>query len=336
VVRHSLRRWLDALVLLWLVATLTFLLIRLAPGDPASLLVAPDASAATIARQRTAFGLDGSLPAQYGRWLGALLRGDLGTSLARAQPVRTVIGDALPYSLWLGGVSLGGSVLLGVLAGGWQARRAGSPADTALTIVGTMLYAAPQFWLALGLVALATTGAASLGVPAALRLPAFGVATPAGDLAGPAAVVDLLRHSALPLAVLTLTGAAGIARYARGTMADAWRAPHVLSATARGLGAGRVRRRHVLRTAVSPLIVLVGLALPGIIAGSVFVEQVFAWPGLGRTMLAAIASRDYPVVLGLTLLYASVVIVANLTAELLVESLDPRRRVATAPRGPDA
>lgn len=325
-------RWLDAFVLLWLVATLTFLLLRLAPGDPAALLVAPDASAALIERQRAAFGLDGSLPLQYGRWLGSVLRGDLGTSLARGVPVRTVIAEALPYSLWLGGVSLGGSVLLGVMLGGWQARRAGTRADTALTIAGTVAFAAPHFWLALGLIAVATTGAATLGLPASLRLPAFGVTAPAGDLHGLAALLDLLRHSILPLGVLTLTGAAGIARYARGTLREAWRAPHVRSATARGLADARIQRRHVLRNALAPIVVLVGLALPGVVAGSVFVEQVFAWPGLGRTMLTAIASRDYPVVLGLTLLYASVVIVANLVADLVLQALDPRRRMDAVSR----
>lgn len=319
-------------MLLWLVATLTFLLIRLAPGDPAALLVAPDADAATLARQRAAFGLDGSLLAQYGRWIIALLQGDLGTSLARAIPVRTVISEALPYSLWLGSLSLMGSVLLGVMMGSWQARRAGSTADGVATVAGTMLYAAPHFWLALGLVVLATTGAATLGLPANLRLPAFGVRTAAVELDGVAALGDLLRHSVLPLTVLTLTGAAGIARYARSAMRAAWRAPHVMSARARGLTDARVRRGHVLRNALTPLIVLVGLALPGVVAGSVFVEQVFAWPGLGRTMLAAIASRDYPVVLGLTLLYASVVIVANLVADLLVQRVDPRRS-ATAHDG---
>ncbi len=324
--RRPLSRLLDALLLLWLVATLTFLLVRLAPGDPAAMLVAPDASAEVIARQRAAFGLEGSLPAQYGRWLGAVLRGDLGTSLARAQPVRTVIAEALPYSLWLGGVSLTGSVLLGVLVGGWQARRAGQRGDTAMTVAGTVLYAAPHFWLALGLVVLATSGAALLGVPAWMRLPAFGARTPALELSGAAAFVDLLRHSVLPLTVLTLTGAAGIARYARSAIAEAWRAPHVTTAIARGLPDALVQRRYVRRNALGPIVVLVGLALPGVVAGSVFVEQVFAWPGLGRTMLGAIAARDYPVVLGLTLLYGSVVIGSNLVADLVLLRLDPRRR----------
>jgi peptide/nickel transport system permease protein len=317
---------LGAVALLWLVATLTFFLVRLAPGDATTLLVAPDASAEVIARQRAAFGLEGSLPAQYGRWLTAVLRGDLGTSLARAQPVATVIGEALPYSLWLGGVSLSGSVLLGVLLGGWQARRAGTRGDAAATILSTAAYAAPHFWLALGLVVLTTTGAAVLGLPSWARLPAFGVRSAALDLAGRAAIADLLRHSVLPLLVLTLTGAAAIARYARSALREATGAPHVRAAVARGLPTARVRRHHVLRNALPPIVVLVGLALPGVVAGSVFVEQVFAWPGLGRTMLSAIAARDTPVVLGITLVYGAVVITANLAADLVLLLLDPRRR----------
>jgi peptide/nickel transport system permease protein len=325
-VRRFLSLVLSAAALLWLVATLTFFLVRLAPGDATMLLVAPDASAEELARQRAAFGLEGSLPAQYGRWLAAVLRGDLGTSLARAQPVVTVIAEALPYSLWLGGVSLSGSVLFGVLLGGWQARRAGSRGDTVATILATAAYAAPHFWLALGLVVLSTTGAAVLGMPAWARLPAFGVRTAAVDLAGWAALGDLLRHSVLPLLVLTVTGAAAIARYARGTLREAGLAPHVAHAVARGLPPSRVRRDYVLRNALPPIVVLVGLALPGVVAGSVFVEQVFAWPGLGRTMLSAIAARDTPVVLGITLVYGAVVITSNLLADLTLLVLDPRRR----------
>jgi peptide/nickel transport system permease protein len=221
-------------------------------------------------------------------------------------------------------VSLTASVLLGVIIGGWQARRVGSRADTAATVLTTSLYAAPHFWLALGFIVLATTGAAILGLPQWARLPVFGVRTPAADLSGWASVVDMARHSVLPLLVLTLTGAAGIARYARGSLASAWTAPHVTTAVARGLPDRLVRRRYVLRNAVAPIVVLVGLALPGVVAGSVFVEQVFAWPGLGRTMLGAIAARDYPLVLGITVLYAAVVITSNLVADLIVQRLDPR------------
>ncbi|MCC6244510.1 MAG: ABC transporter permease [Gemmatimonadaceae bacterium] len=321
-------RLLDGLVLLWLVTVLTFALIHLAPGDPATLLVAPTASAEEVAQQRARFGLDAPLPAQYGRWIGALLRGDLGNSLVSARPVVAIIGEAFPLSLALGGTSLCLSFVFGTLIGGWQARRASTAADTTISIASTIVYAAPSFWLALALVVLATSGASAVGAPAWLRLPAFGVESPGGMATGFDRLRDLVRHAILPLLVLSLPGAAGVARYARQSMREAAAAPHVAAATARGLSPARVERRYVLRTSLTPLVVLFGLTLPGVIAGSVFVEQVFAWPGLGRAMMGAIASRDYPVVLGLTVLYAATVIVANLCADMLLLWLDPRQRVA--------
>lgn len=318
-------RVLDALVLLWLVTTLTFALIHLAPGDPATLLIAPTASADDAARLRVALGLDAPLPVQYARWIGGVLRGDLGTSLTRALPVSTVIGDALPVSLFLGGVSLLASFLFGTLFGLWQTLRGGARTRQLATVLGTAVFAAPSFWLALALVTVFTTGAVWLDLPSWLRLPAFGMQDPALD---PGIVVwsDRWRHAVLPLLVLSLPGIAGVMRYASQTVAEAAAAPHVASAQARGLSRGRIETRYVLRTALTPLVVLFGLTLPGVIAGSVFVEQVFAWPGLGRTMLGAIAGRDYPVVLGLTLVYAATVIAANLLADVLLWWLDPRRR----------
>ncbi len=318
-------RVLDALLLLWLVTTITFALIHLAPGDPAALLISPTASATDAARQRAAWGLDAPLPVQYGRWLSGVLRGDLGESLVRAQPVTTVIGEALPVSLFLGGVSLLASVVLGTALGALQALRASRRTDTVVTMVSTALYAAPSFWLALAMVTVFTSGVAWLGLPEWLRLPAFGMQDPAAD---PTVIgwSDRWRHALLPLLVLSVPGAAGVARYARRAIREAATAPHARAALARGLSRSAAERRHVLRNALTPLVVLVGLTLPGVIAGSVFVEQVFAWPGLGRTMLSAIAGRDYPVVLGLTLVYTGAVVSANLLADLVLLQLDPRRR----------
>lgn len=323
--RRFLIRLLDAILLLWLVTTLTFALIHLAPGDPATLLVSPTASAADIAAQRARFGLDASIPTQYVRWLSGLLRGDLGTSFALSRPVSEVIADALPVSLFLGGASLLVSFVLGTLMGGWQALRARRTADTMATVVSTALYAAPSFWLALALVVLATSGAAAAGAPLWLRLPAFGMTSPAGNAEGFAWWRDVARHAVMPLLVLGIPGAAGIARFARQSLAETTRAPFVSAATGRGVPRDLVERRYVLRNALTPLIVLFGLMLPGVIAGSVFVEQVFAWPGLGRAMLSAIAARDYPVVLAMTVLYAAVVIAANLVADGLLYALDPRQ-----------
>jgi peptide/nickel transport system permease protein len=320
-----IRRLAGAAALLWLVVSLTFVLLRAAPGDPAELLVPPGASAADAARLRAELGLDRPVAVQYARWTGALLRGDLGRSFALDRPVTAVLAEALPVSLGLGGVSLLLTFALGVLVGTLQAARRGRWQDTSLTVLTTAVYAAPSFWLALALVAVFTYGAAQWGLPPALRLPAFGMRDPSGELAGLPALADLARHAILPVTVLAAVGAAGIARYARSSVLDLLRMDFVRTARAKGLAERSVYGRHVLKNALPPLVVLFALALPGVVAGQVFVESVFAWPGMGRVMLAAIAARDYPVVLGATLVYAALVIAANLLADLVLPLLDPRR-----------
>ena len=322
------RRVGTAVLLLWLVVTLTFALIRMAPGDPAVFLVAPSASAADVVRARAALGLDRSIPVQYARWLGATLRGDLGESFATGAPVTRVLRDAAPVSIWLGTLSLALTFLVGVPVGMLQAARRGSGTDRATTVLTTTVYAAPSFWLALALVAVFTYGAATLGLPVRWRLPAFGIRTPGVVLHGWAGAMDLVRHAVLPVAILAAVGAAGIARYARTTVADILRLDFVRTARAKGVGTGQVFARHVLANALPSLVVLFALSLPGLLAGSVFVESVFAWPGLGHATLTAILARDYPVVMGATLLYAAAVIAANLAADLALPLLDPRREPA--------
>jgi peptide/nickel transport system permease protein len=320
-----IRRVGDAVVLFWLVVTLTFVLMHLAPGNPATLLVPPDASPADVARLRHAYGLDAPVLVQYARWISALLRGDLGESFATHVPVTAVLGAAAPISLGLGLASLLLTFVIGVPLGMWQGAHRNRAGDRLATVATTTVYAAPTFWLALALVAVFTYGAATLGFPAWLRLPAFGVHTPGASLAGWDAVRDVLRHSVLPVAILAAVGAAGIARYARSDVADVLRQDFVQTAWAKGAGPARVYARHVLASAAPGLVVLFALALPGVVAGSIFVESVFAWPGLGRAMLQAIGARDYPVVMAITTAYAGTVIVANLAADLVLPLLDPRQ-----------
>jgi peptide/nickel transport system permease protein len=324
-VRSLVARVADALVLLWLVATLTFALVRLAPGDPVVLLAGPTATAAELAQRRTALGLDAPLVAQYLRWLGAVAQGELGESLARAVPVRQVIAEALPVSLLLGGASLVASLLGGALLGSWQALRLSARADRWVNTVATVAQAIPSFWLALALVVVFTSGMAMLGAPPWLRLPAFGMRDPALP-PGAGGVGDLVRHAILPVLTLAIPGVAGMARYARQAVLAARSQPHVPVARARGVPPHLLDRRHILRPGATPLVVLAGLLLPGVIAGSVFVEQVFAWPGMGRAMLSAIAARDYPVVQGMALVYAAAVVASGVVTDGLLVVLDPRRR----------
>jgi peptide/nickel transport system permease protein len=325
-VTYLVRRAAAALVLIWLVLTLTFVLLHAAPGDAADLLVAPDAPPDVAVQLRQELGLDRSLTHQYGRWLTNLLRGDLGESFRRREPVRAILADALPISIWLGSVSLLLTFIIGFAVGSLQAARRDRWTDRLLTGLTTAVYAAPSYWLSLTAVAVFTYGMSRLGAPGWLRLPAFGLTNPASDAIGWRVIPDLVRHSILPIAVLAAVGAAGIARYARTAVLDLSRSEWVRTARAKGLSPGRVMFRHLLANALPPLVVLLMLALPGVVAGSVFVESIFAWPGMGRVMLEAISARDYPVVMGATVVYAALVVLSNAASDVVLHAVDPRRR----------
>src|SRR6476659_11369168 len=318
------RALIRAALLFWCVLSLTFVLLRLAPGDAATFLVPEGASAAEVARIRTTLGLDSSIPVQYARWLDESLHGRLGTSFVDRRPVATVIGDALPVSLALGGASLLLSFLAGTAVGLLQAARQGTRVDAALTVASVVLVASPAYWLGLGAIACFTYLASSLSMPMWMRLPAVGMTTPGIDLHGMAHLADLLRHSILPVTLLSAIGVAGVARYVRTSALDAIGADWVRTARAKGLAERIVMRRHLLANLRAPIVTLFALSLPGTVAGSVFIETIFGWPGMGRLMVTSIVARDYPVVLGCAATYAAVVIVANLVAEWLLPWADPR------------
>jgi peptide/nickel transport system permease protein len=296
--------------------TLTFFLLQLAPGDPVERLLGPAATSEQVAAQRHALGLDRSLAIQYAAWLGRFTRGDWGTSIATGRPVRVLIGEAVPATLELVGLSLLLSYLLGLAVGAVQAT-ARSRLDTALSVTTVTLFALPGYWLGLMLVMVFSYQARVL--------PAFGRAGLDSDgLAGWAAVADRLRHLALPLATLTLIGIGGAARFVRGAMVDVRGQPFVTTAEAKGLSPFQVTRRHVARNALIPVVTLLGLSLPALFSGAVFVETVFAWPGVGRKLVEAVQARDYPVVMAATTISAILVVTGNLLADLLVAGIDPR------------
>ncbi|HKT60168.1 MAG TPA: ABC transporter permease [Gemmatimonadales bacterium] len=300
------------------VVTLMFALLRLAPGDPALLLVGPTATAEQIAAQRHTLGLDRPLPVQYAAWLGRFARGDWGTSIATGRPVRGMLAQAWPATVRLVGLSLVLSYLIGIGVGVIQAARNGR-LDTALSIASVTLFALPGYWLGLMLVMVFTYR---------LRwLPAFGAAGFDADFLSPAGqLADRLRHLTLPLATLTLVGVGGTARFVRGAMLDVAGAPFVTVARAKGLSERAVTLRHVLRNALIPVLTLLGLSLPTLFSGAVFIEAIFAWPGVGRVLVEAVQARDYPVVMAATAVSATLVVLGNLLAEVLVSLADPRVR----------
>lgn len=303
------------------VVTLTFFLLRVAPGDPVEHLLGPSATPAQLAAQRHALGLDRPVPVQYAAWVTRFVRGDWGTSIAKGRPVRMVLGDAWPATVRLVGLSILLSFGLGIVVGAVQAHRPRSRTDTALSVISVTLFAVPGFWLGVMLVMVFTYWARAL--------PAFGAAGLDADyLTGWTRLVDGLRHLALPLATLTLIGVGGCARFVRGAMLDIEAQPFVTTAHAKGLSPFRVARHHVLRNALTPVVTLLGLSLPALFSGAVLVEAVFAWPGVGRVLVEAVQARDYPVVMAATAVSAVLVVAGNLFADVLAAWLDPRVRDA--------
>ena len=314
------RRLLTGVAVVLGVVALTFLLLHAAPGDPVELLLGPNATVEQVAAQQRALGLDRPLPSQFATWVGRFARGDWGTSIAKGRPVRGLLGDAWPATVRLVGLSLLLSYLIGLVVGVVQAARSGSRTDTALSVTSVTLFAVPGYWLGLMLVLVFTYWAR--------WLPAFGAAGLDSDyLSGGALAIDRLRHLALPLATLTLIGIGGAARFVRGAMLDTLSQPFITTAYAKGLTPRRVVAHHALRNALMPVVTLLGLSLPALFSGAVFVEAVFAWPGVGRVLVEAVQARDYPVVMAATAVSAALVVTGNLLADALAGWVDPRIRV---------
>jgi peptide/nickel transport system permease protein len=321
VVAWLARRLLAALAILWAVATLTFVAVHAAPGDPFMPSGDRPADPAVVAGLRRQFGLDRPLHVQYLRYLRALATGDLGTSFSQRRPVAAAIADALPHTLLLAAAALLLDYLLGIAIGIVQAAWTGRRIDDTLT-VGTLVVASlPAFWVALVLL---------LVFGEWLRwLPVAGAYDPAIYDALPLAgrIADRLRHLALPAATLGILGAAATARYQRDALLEALGQEYVRTARAKGLSEGRVLLGHAWRNALVPITALLGLALPFLLTGAVLVETVFAWPGMGRLAADAITLRDYPLVTGTAVTASAVVVMGSLTADLLLRAVDPRARV---------
>jgi peptide/nickel transport system permease protein len=325
--RRVLTRATFGVALVFAVVTATFILINLAPGDPVRLWVAPGAGDAELAVARRALGLDRALPIRYAAWLANFARGDWGVSLAQQRPVARIILDALPHTILLSGASLVLTYLGGTLVGAFQAARRRTTWDTTVTVTSLIVYGMPAYWLAVMLVLTFTYAAARYGWPGWLQFPALGVASLDADFLSPwGRAVDRLRHLALPMVTLAAIGVAGTARFVRGAVLEVRGLEYVRAARARGLAHAVIEGRYILRNALLPIITLLGLSLPALFSGTVFVEFIFSWPGMGREIVSAVASRDYPVVMATTAIFATLVVTGNLLADLLYAVADPRLR----------
>ena len=260
------------------------------------------------------------------RWIGALARGDLGYSFSRNRPVLDIIKELLPNTLLLSFSAIGVAFILGILLGIVQAVRQYSWVDSIASVVGLFFYSMPpSFWLALMMVLVFSLFAHQWQWP--IEFPGSDIRSfDYVDLTPLQKVQDRLLHLTLPATSLALVLAAGIARYTRGSMLEVIRQDFVRTARAKGLSEPVVIFKHTLRNALIPVITLVGLYLPFLFSGTVFIESVFAWPGMGKLVVDAILERDYPVIMGGSLVFAMMVVVGNLVADILYAVLDPRIR----------
>jgi peptide/nickel transport system permease protein len=308
-------------VIVTIVATVTFALIHIAPGDPFSaVLDNPNVNERVRETLRAQYGLDRPLPEQFVRYVGQLARGELGWSFSHDRPVREVLARALPNTLLLMTIALVGSFALGILIALIQVGRRGTFTDHALGGISLFFYSMPDFWLAI------------------LALLAFTYWLPLFPVGGTVDLVthdymglwgrvgDRLRHLALPAITLTLLASPGVARYQRAALLDVLPADYIRTARLKGLTEREILRRHALRNALLPIITLLGLSFPALLTGAFFIEKICAWPGMGLAVVNAIASRDYPLVVGGVIIGSIMVTVGSLIADLLYAWADPRLR----------
>jgi peptide/nickel transport system permease protein len=302
------------------VIILNFVLIQLAPGSFLDVMSADQqvSDASTLAHLRALYGADVPPWLQLLRYIGAIARLDFGFSYRQNMPVLQVILDRLPATLLLMLTSLGIAVSLGVTAGLVAAARVRSLWDTAISILIVVCFAAPGFWVGIMLIILFSV---QLG-----WLPVGGIRTIGASYGTWRSVGDVARHLVLPSVSLGLFYAAIYARLMRASMLEVAQLDFVRTARAKGLGRARVMLVHMARNALLPVLTLFGLQLGNVLGGSVVIESVFSWPGLGTLLFDSVSSRNYPVVLGVMVFSAGLVILSNIMIDLAYYRLDPRTR----------
>ncbi len=301
------RRALETVPLGFGILALTLVLLHLSPGDPARVLLGPRAPAAEVEAKRVELGLNEDLPTQYVRYARGVLSGDLGTSIRSNTPVTSVIAERLPVTLWVVGGTMLVTLLLAVPTAILAARRPDGVVDHSVRIISLISFATPAYFVGVLLILL--------------------VAIPTGwfPVQGfPPDVAGRIRATALPALTIAIGTAPILVRAMRGSLVETLAADHVVAARTLGWRGTRLMRDHVVRNALPPAITLLAVQLGYLLFSVVIVEQLFALPGLGRGLVNAVATRDYPVVQGTTLVFAALVVLGNLTADAIHAMVDPR------------
>jgi len=307
-------------------AVVTFFLLQLIPGDPARMLLGPDASAEAVRQMRVNLGLDLPLHVQLGRYLLALLHGDLGRSIFESQTVARLIWERLGATIELAVAAMLIALVIGIGLGVIAAVRRGRAADVLAMLLAQLGVSMPVYWLGIMLV---LGFAIELNwLPAIGRGPALADAIAALFTGDAAALANALQHIALPAFALGIGAAAIISRVVRAALLETLSADFIRTGYAKGLRATRVVLLHALSNAMLPIISIIGLRFGALLGGAVLTETIFNWPGLGQLVVTAILQRDIPLVQGVVLVFAFLYALTNLFVDLLYMVIDPRVRLA--------
>jgi peptide/nickel transport system permease protein len=316
--RYIARKLLLVLPLLWGVVTLIFILIELSPGDVVSKFITPETTPEVAEMITAKYGLDKPAFFRYLLLLKNLAMLDFGVSMVQERPVFAIIMETLPNTLILSLCTMAVLFPIGIALGTFQAVRRGRVSDTAASVTSLFFYSMPSFWLALMLQLAFAVWLKLLPLSGMYDAVQFDYMTPGEQLR------DRALHLVLPALAMGVAHAAGVARYMRSSVLEVLNQDYIRTARAKGLKERQVILRHALRNAMLPIITLVGLSLPALFGGSVLVEYIFAWPGMGRLIIAAINSQDTPVIMGCFFMFTVIVVVGNLLADLAYAVVDPR------------
>lgn len=311
--KYTIKRLGSSAIVMILITMITFTIIQLAPGGPAILL---DEQLTEEDRQqiRANLGLDKPIAVQYALWAKALATGDLGNSYLEREPVMNLLSRRLPNTAMLAGAALALAIVIGIPVGILSASRTYSVWDYTVTFFSMVGISIPNFWFGLLMIILFSV---TLG-----WFPSAGMYTLGGDKG----LVDLLHHMIMPALVLAFSPLATVARYTRSSMLGVIKLDYIRTAKAKGLSERKVLFKHALKNALIPVVTVVGLLLPQLVGGSVIIEKIFAWPGMGRLAADAAFRRDYPVIMGVTIVVAVAVVLVNLLTDLLYAYLNPKIR----------
>jgi len=316
--RYIIQRILVSIPVFLGITLLVYGLYSLSPGDPVVNLVGIDQYSRMTPEQvqqiRVQYGFDKPWTVRYVRWLGRLVQGDLGYPLKGAKSVALQIRERIPSTLQLMAAALLLAMIVGIPVGIIMALKQYSALDTALTVFVFAFLSLPSFFVGLGFIYVFSL---KLDI-----LPTYGMQT----IGAPFSLIDRFRHLIMPAAILGLASAGTYARYTRASMLDVMRSEYVTTARAKGLKERTVVVRHIFRNALLPIVTIVAADLPALLAGAVITEQIFQWPGIGMLTIKRTSERDYPVLMGITVLTAIMILFSNLLADVLYAAVDPRIR----------